>query len=389
MPGGGGERRRADPVGARRADVGPVLGQQPHPVRHAVRDGPAELAADLVGRGAHGRRQAAAPRAAVAGAEAELQQQLQVLAARLELAVVEGLAVIGVGAGHQQQAGQGQPVRVPGLPLRAALALAERAGQHGERRAQAVPQVAGVRIGARGQQEAGRGQHRIAADVRVVPGVGQVKQRLPPVRAALAPGRAGISGQDPGQLGGVRRRRGGRRAAAGQLRVVAQQLPGLAPLTGTGGLVGDAGQAQELVGPALRARGRVQAPREAAVALHRLDVPAEPGPAGEAVAPGRDQLGGAEREGRRGRAARVMPGDPGQRGRVAGGHGPLQVPGLVTELLEAGLVGQGNGRHRDSFRVPAVRGARPKGGRTASQSRALRQVGSALPADRRPPAGLA
>src|SRR5215469_11656016 len=50
----------------------------------------------------------------------------------------------------------------------------------------------------------------------------------------------------------------------------------------------------------------------------------------------------------------------------AGAHLPPQVLGLLAELLEAGVVGQGNGSHGDSFREPAVRIARPKGVTPAS-----------------------
>ena len=114
----------------------------------------------------------------------------------LEHPVVERLAVVRIGAGLQEQAGEGERVRVPGLADRAQFPLAERPGQHRERGGQAVPEVAGVRISAGVQQEPCGSQDGILTDLRVVPGVGQVEQRLPPERAALAAGLARIGGQD-------------------------------------------------------------------------------------------------------------------------------------------------------------------------------------------------
>jgi hypothetical protein len=73
------------------------------------------------------------PRAAVAGAEPVLEQQLQVRVVRLEHPVVEGLRVVGVGAGVEQQPAQRLPVRVAGLPPPAQLTVAEHSGQQRER----------------------------------------------------------------------------------------------------------------------------------------------------------------------------------------------------------------------------------------------------------------
>ena len=82
------------------------------------------------------------------------------IVAGLEHPVVERLAVVRVGAGLQQQAGESERVRVPGLADRAQFPFAERPGQHGERGGQAVPEVAGVRIGAAVQQKPGGSQDR-------------------------------------------------------------------------------------------------------------------------------------------------------------------------------------------------------------------------------------
>jgi hypothetical protein len=116
-----------------------VLHEQPDPFGHRMGDGPAELTAHHLLRRVQGAAHPGLPRTTVAGAEAELEQQLQVVVVRLEHPVVQGLAIVGVGAGFEQQAGQGQRVRVTWLAHRAEFAAAEDAGQHGERSRQAVP----------------------------------------------------------------------------------------------------------------------------------------------------------------------------------------------------------------------------------------------------------
>src|SRR5207344_2568491 len=106
-----------------------------------------------------------------------------------------------------------------------------------------------------------------------------------------------------------------------------------------------------------------------------LDVAAQADPAREVVAPGHDQLGGAQRE-RGGRGA--VPGPVRGPGRMASGYlgecvliaaayRALEVPGLMAQLLEAGLVGQVG--HDRSFRAPAVRVASRKEGCLKSDHR--------------------
>jgi hypothetical protein len=102
-----------------------------------------------------------------------------------------------VAAGFEQQAGQGQRVRMTRLTHRAELALAEDAGQHGERGRQAVPQVAGVRIRSGLEQHPGAGERGGLADGGVVTGVGQVEQRLAAERAARPGRRAAASSGGP------------------------------------------------------------------------------------------------------------------------------------------------------------------------------------------------
>jgi hypothetical protein len=138
-----------------------------------------------------------------------------------------------------------------------------------------------------------------------------------------------VRGQ-PRQVGRCRR---GIDAEPGDLRTVQQDLVRLRPALWLVILVVQAGQAEELVGRVFRAAGRHPL-REPAVPLDHLDVPAQPGPAREVIAPGHDQLGGAQREqGGRGavRVAGLMAsGHLGQRVLIATAYRTLKVPGLVT-----------------------------------------------------------
>ncbi len=356
-------------------------GQQPEPVGHAVGHGPVHLAPGQLGRGADGLAHALLPRAAVPGAQAELQQQLEVVVTRFEHPVVEGLPVVRVGAGLQQQPGQGQRMRMRRLPVRAQLTLPEHPGQYGERFGQPPPQVTGVGVATRRQQQPGAGQRGLQADVRVVPGVGQVVQRLGPVRAVLPPGRVRVGGQDGPQSRPVRRRRGRVHVARGQFRVRRQQRPGPAPPLGLVILVPEASQPQKLITQRPTRLTRLSSPtglggRDAGVALEGLDVPLEPGPAAEPVPAAHHQPGRVQRKlGRRGglgRAARVVLGHLSQRRRRPGPHGVLQVSGLLAQLREVRPGGQRDGRHPSSFRLPGVRVARPKGGGEPASQVALR-----------------
>ena len=119
VAGGGRHRGRGDAALERRDQVDAVADQQPDPFGQAVGDGPGKLAVEHFGRRVQGSAEPPAPRAAAAGAEAELEEQLQVVVAGLEHPVVKSLAVVGVGAGFQQQAAEGERVRVPRLADRA------------------------------------------------------------------------------------------------------------------------------------------------------------------------------------------------------------------------------------------------------------------------------
>jgi len=77
--------------------------------------------------------------------------------------------------------------------------------------------------------------------------------------------------------------------------------------------------------------------------------------------PGDDELGAGQRD--RVRALRVILGNQIQCSGYARASQVAQVLGLLAELFQAGVVGQGNGwREPTSFSSPAVRIVRPKGG---------------------------
>ena len=135
------------------------------------------------------------PRPAVALSEPELEQQHEVGVVGLEHAVVEGLAVVGVGAGFEQQAGEGAARAGGGAGRRSALPAAERAGERGERRGEPVPEVAAVGIGAGVEQQPGDAEDGGLVRGAVESGVGEVEQRRPTERPALSPGGAPVASE--------------------------------------------------------------------------------------------------------------------------------------------------------------------------------------------------
>ncbi len=247
-----------------------------------------------------------------------------------ELAVIQQLPVVRVGARGQQQLGERERVRVLVL-----VVATQRAGRRCIRRVQAVPQVAGVRIAAVLQQRAGRAERGFRADPRIVPGAREVQQRLPSVRAALAAGQRWI-GRDlrpdrclvPG---------GGRDVDAGAGQVgVGGQHPGRS--VPAGGLVvaaeAQAGERKEFI---RRSGGLVDLVGEPAVPLDHLQVLLQPRPGGEPVVPGDYELRAGQRD--RVGALGVILGDQLQgSGHARAGQVP-HVLGLFAELIQAGVVG--------------------------------------------------
>jgi len=254
---------------------------------------------------------------------------------------------------------------VPRLAPRALLALAEAAGQRGERRGQPVPGVPGVRVGAGVQQQPGRLQR---VDLRH-PGVGQVEQRLPAVRAGRRR-RHGWVGEVGGQGRRVAGRRGRRHRAGRQVGLLGQQRRrGRPPVRAVLRGVDQAGEPAEVVGRVGDGRHRV---RVAAVAGEQLELPAQRRPGGEAALPGDHELRGGEREVGSGRE--VVPADQCGGLRIAGADRALQLAGLPAEVLDGRVVGQAEGGHADSSRTPAVREAGPKGAVRAVLQAVLRWV---------------
>ena len=85
----------------------PSAEQQRDPVPAPGLDGPDQLVGQHLGRRLLGLAQPAPPRPAVASTQPVLEQQPEMVVAGLEHPVVQGLPVVGVGAGLEQQPGEG------------------------------------------------------------------------------------------------------------------------------------------------------------------------------------------------------------------------------------------------------------------------------------------
>ena len=322
-----------------------------HPLALVVRHRPGQQPADEDGRAGQQVGQQPPPRPAVAGAQAVLEQQLEEVVVGAEHAVVQRLPVVGVGAGLEQQAGDGDGVLVRRL---IAFAAAQGTGERGERCRQAAEEPAVVRVGAgleqgpdRAQPVGARGPH---------PAVGRVHQGRPAEDAGGSL-RVGAGGEQPAQGGvvGAGRRDGqvgdgqvgdGRSATAGGGVAGVRRLPPASPRRRrrrrrSGRRPGRTGR------PASRRPTRRPAP---AAGGDGLDVPAQAGPAREAVVAGQGELGPVEREGVVGRGQA----GPAEGLRVTGADGALQLARLRAQLVEVGVLGEG-GRHGELLSCPVVR----------------------------------
>jgi hypothetical protein len=252
----------AEPVG-----VGAGRQGQAGPFGPVLEGGRHELVFQELRRPAMGGVEPGMPRPGPVGAEAELDQDLQVARVGVELAVVERLAVVGVGARFEEQAGQGDGVAV-GRLVGLVLSPAERPGQGGEG-VLAVPQVTGVGIGAGLEEEPGDGERVVPGVVAVDAGVRQVEERFP-VEGTSGPARAArVLVQEPPGGGAVAdgRRRGD--GGAGQFGMLLQQGPGLGMAERVVAAIEQAAEPEEVVGLASGPDGLALPVRVAGVALHR------------------------------------------------------------------------------------------------------------------------
>ena len=142
-----------------------MVGEQPDPGELAVLHRPAQQVPHQLPRLVDRlRSQPAPPHAAVAATEPVLEEQDQVVVVGAEHAVVQGLAVVRLGAAVEQQAGQRDRLRVARLGHGTALALAEHAREQREQGRFAVPQIALVRVRARIEQQPGGADGIATAD---------------------------------------------------------------------------------------------------------------------------------------------------------------------------------------------------------------------------------
>ena len=163
--------------------------------------------------------------------------------------------------------------------------------------------------------------------------------------------------------------------------LIGQQAGRLLPACWRVAAVTQAGQREELIGQAVGLRHFVRNPP---VVLDDFQVPLQPGPRGEAVVTGDYQLGAGQSH--RIAAAGMVGGDEVQGARYAR---PGQVPdvlGLLAELLQAGIVGERDGWHWDSFRRLRSASQAERRHHCHAVRTAQSRVGSALSADRRRPA---
>ena len=248
-----------------------------------------------------------------------------------------------------------------------------------------MPEVAGVRVGARVQQQPGRGQDGALVDLRVVPGVGQVEQRRPAERAALAAGGGGVGGQDAPQRLGVGRRGGRVDAVPGDLGVLGEQTAPLGPAFRLVIFVVQAHQAEELIGQAGGAVAR-HAVGEAAVAARctstcrlrraQLGKPYRRATTSCAACSGN----GAGASGKCSATSASAPGSPARTAR-------RRSLAWLRSCSKLGSSGRGRPRRATPFAcLRSASSGRKEVWRPAAHVRS--QAGSALSADRRPPAGL-
>ena len=210
--------RRASGRRQRRQDVHPVADQQPRPAARSRGRSPTELPGQHLRRRLQRRPAASGHGPLVVPAEAELEQQLQMIVVRPEHPVVQRLSVVGIGAGGSNSRASGSACGCRGC-LPGPCSPSPNTPVSTVNGRQPEPQVAGVRVGT-GVEQQSRAAQEPAPRVRraVHPGVRQVQQRRPTVR----PGRPG------------RRPRVGRQVARDRVRVGRGRRRGDAAATSSG-----------------------------------------------------------------------------------------------------------------------------------------------------------
>ena len=346
-----------------------------------------QLLVDHLARGCVRLSEQPVPPSAVAGAEPEFEQQLEPAVVAVPVAVVESLPVVGIGAGLEQQPRERQLVR---MRRGIALAAAKRPGQRGERRAEALPQVAGVRVRAVVEQYARRRQRVPSGSGGAEARVGEIQERLPAVGAAL-PVRCLPIAIEQLAGGGRLADRGNRVNRRGrELGMACEELPRPSPAPGVVVAVVETCQAEEFVDERVLAGVRLAdrlRGRRARVALRELDVGLQLRPARKVERTRDDELRVGELEGgelgraglRLSEARMKLANDFGGAG-IPGADGALKRPGAVLQLLEICVARKTAGWHVGLLsHWPRVRNLGRKGDRPATRTANLVRWASPFP----------
>jgi hypothetical protein len=346
---------RAPIAAAGLVDWRAVRDQQSHPSEEVPARRGAEFLDEQLLRAVEAVAEALVPWATAILAEAMLEQQFEVIVTGMEVTVVERLAVVRVGAGVEQEARQRMRMCVRRLVV-AVLAFAEGTGQGRKRRYIAMPEEAGIRVGAVRQQGPCRCQGRVLGVHGIQAGVAGVEQRLPAVRTAALVHQGRVGGEMGFERQHVASDRGGEHIGAFELPMRGEQgASSLQPLRPPIA-VHQAGVAKELICRRFAAglvRGRRWPPGEP---LHQFQVLPQPRPTGEAVGSRHDELRVSEGEAWQCSVrARMQSGGLGEGSGISGEHLPKQAPRLLAQVFERRVLGKGMRRHSDL--LPANRGS--------------------------------
>ena len=150
-----------------------MVEEQPHTFGHIAGRRPQELVRQMDSRRRQSIAETLEPRPTVLRSQTEVEEEAEVLVVGLEVAVVEGLRVVGIGSRFEKQASQPGCVLM-GWLVSGVLAQPEGAGE-GSERIGAVPQVAGIGICATLDEQPSAGEARSFAGIGNS-GEGDIKQ---------------------------------------------------------------------------------------------------------------------------------------------------------------------------------------------------------------------